>query len=100
MRITEIRETDDGLYVWKLPDGSLLGNSDGEYLSVASRIGDLTKIAALTKAAQSYGYPEGRAIFLAGRRKVTKSEWEDQMERLLDGKVPDPYDFGNVQGEV
>jgi hypothetical protein len=100
MKITEVRETDDGLYVWKLPDGKLLGDADGNYMCVEGRIGDIRLMNAMAKAARSYGFPEGKAVFLPGRRKLSKSEWEDHMERMLDGKIPDPYDLGNTPGEV
>lgn len=98
--MTPIHESAYGLYVWKLPNGNIAGNSDGEYLLVESKIGDLKKITALSAAAKHYGYEQGEPLFLSGRRKVSSDEQDDQMERMLDGKIPDPYDIGNVEGEV
>lgn len=100
MKTTEVMEYEHGLYVWELPDGSMFKDEEGGVLSIPARFGDLTKISQLSKTAAHYGQPAGKAVFKQGARQVSKSEWEDQMERLLDGKVGDPYDLGNIDGQV
>ena len=81
---------------WQLPDGSFLGNQDGEYLSVEVNVFDLKEVKKRSKlmeqAAAHYGYPEGRTVCITGRKKVTQSEWEDQMAAMEAGEdIPGDY---------
>ncbi len=83
-----------GICLWQLPNGKYIENSDGEYLSVGPcLIGNHTAERNVTKAARSIGVKEGKPFWLPGFRKITRDEWEDQMERLLDGKIPDLVDL-------
>lgn len=90
----ETDEADYGIYVWELPNGVFLKDGDGNHLMVGPVKKDNPKaLTNLASAAKSYGYPQGKAVYLEGFRPVTQSEWEDQMERLMDGKIPDAADL-------
>ncbi len=91
-RVTEINESEYGLYVWEMPNGAVVANEDREYLSVASKVHDAKKMRQLEQAVRSFGITIGRAKFLPGRRKVTRSEWEDMNDRMNSGLIPDPYE--------
>lgn len=90
-------ETDEagyGIYVWQLPNGVNLKDGEGNHLMVGPVNKDnVTAVTNLAKAAAECGYPEGKAVYLEGFRPISQSEWEDQMERLMDGKVPDAADL-------
>lgn len=100
MRVTEVEEYDYGVYVWEMPDGRIVANEEGEYMSIQAKRNDIKAIMALTKAAEYYGCSAGKPKFLQGRRKVSQSEYEDQMERMQEGQIPDPIDLGNTEGTV
>lgn len=99
-RIQEIQESTFGLYAWKLPDGRLLGDTDGNILNVPSEQYDLRKIKILRDAATSYGYPDGEAVFMAGHRRVTDEEYDEQKDRMKSGLTPDPYDAPALLDEL
>jgi len=88
MKKTKVRESDIGVYIWELPNGSILANTDGEILNVPSVFGDITKMAELQRAATHFGYPEGRAVFEEVHR-CTEQEYQDQMQQLIEhGTTP------------
>ncbi len=95
-KLREIDEVIFGVYVWEMPDGKWVGDDAGHYMLIPSTKGDVNKINALTAAARSYGVIEGRPKFLAGRRKVSDTEYEEQMARLQAGMTPDPWDVGEA----
>lgn len=94
MKSFVVPESSYGVCVWKLPDGSYFGNGNGSYLSMEGVIGDFRvehkmRNAALWWMGDNFcGEPE----WLHGARKVTDMEHDDQMERLVDGRIPDPVD--------
>lgn len=82
-----------GLVMWQLPNGKYIENANGEYLSAGPcLLGNRQAEINITKAARSLGVKEGQPFWLPGFRKITQGEWEDQMQRLLDGKIPDVVD--------
>ena len=87
---------DWGLYFWRLPDGHLFKDQDGNLLNIPSMRGDLSKIAELRKAAAYYGQPEGEAWFYAGIRRATDEQYEEQKQRLKEGLIPNLDDLGAV----
>lgn len=95
-----VNESPLGVYVWKCADGEYLGDSEGRMLSINSVIGDREKIAQLQKVAAHYGFPEGEAVFWSGQRKVSDSEFDEQMDRQNSGLVADPYDLAAIEDEV
>lgn len=79
-----------GVLVWETREGHYLADGEGNYLSIEATPLDMEdydrKCQKMGEAAAYYGYAAGRPVFLAGRKKVTHSEYEDQMEAMLDGK--------------
>lgn len=92
-KLTEVRETNLGVYVWQLPDGNFLADEDLNILSITAMRGDLRAMAEISKVAKYLGY-EGTPIFAEGRRKISDDEWEEQNWRIENGLIPDPYDIG------
>jgi hypothetical protein len=99
-RVQIVQETNIGVYVWQLPDGNFLTDDDANFLSIASRQGDKERIRRLQEAAAHHGYPDGFAVFYAGSRKISENEFWHQVERMMDGYVPDPYDVPALMGEI
>lgn len=88
MKRTKVRESDVGVYVWELPSGNILANTEGEILNVPSVFGDLSKMVELQKAAKHFGFPDGRAVFEEVHR-CTDQEYQDQMQELIEhGTTP------------
>lgn len=86
-----------GIVMWQLPNGKYIENSDGEYLTAGPcLIGNRVAERNIRAAARSLGVKEGQPFWLPGFRKVTHDEWADQMERLLDGKIPDLVDLARA----
>jgi hypothetical protein len=89
-----------GVYVWRI-NGKAIVNENLEYLQIASRRGDITKIHALQEYVnKELGIFEGGPTFEEGSRPISQAEWEDQMARQRAGEVPDPYDLGNLIEEA
>jgi hypothetical protein len=85
-----IEETTLGIYVWEMPDGRWIGDDDGNFLSITSKKGNRSRMAALADAVRHYGIQEGQPKFLSGRRKIDDEEFEYQNQRLKWGLTPDP----------
>lgn len=85
-----------GLYFWKLPDGHLFKDGEGRLLNIPSVKGDLSQMAKLMKAAAHYGQPEGTPWFYAGAGRATDEEYEEQLDRLEQGLIPNLNDIGAV----
>jgi len=83
-----------GLYVWKLPNGQLFMDDDGNTLNIPSMKYDLEKIKIITEAARYWGQPDGEAVFLGGVGRETDSGLREDTERMANGLTP--YgDLGN-----
>lgn len=88
-----------GVYIWRV-NGRPVVNENFDYLQIASKRGDLRKIAALQRYVnEELGIYAGEASFQEGVRPVSQEEWEDQRARQLNGEVADPYDLGNLIDE-
>lgn len=88
LRKSKIRESDIGVYVWQLPNGNVLADTDGNILNVPSEFGNLSKMVELQVAAKHYGYPDGKAVFEEVHR-CTEQEYQDQMQELIErGTTP------------
>jgi hypothetical protein len=98
-----IQEVPYGMLVWECPDGEILGDGDGNIMHVFCSNQDpalyQAAVRALTEAARSYGYPEGKAVFWAGRRPISDEELEHQLARAEAGLVPDPLDIAAIRDE-
>ena len=95
-----IDEDEYGLYVWVTNKGERVVDEEGRTMNIPSRKGDRTKIEALRQAAAYYGFPNGRAVFMSGRRQVTDDEWDNQQARLRAGLIPDPLDHNAMMEEA
>ena len=93
MKITPVDEVNWGLYMWQMPDESLVMDDEGGHLCIPSLKGDIRQMKKLKKAAQEYGVDEGHPIFFAGHRQVTDEELAEQRSRADIGLVPDPQDL-------
>jgi hypothetical protein len=93
MKVTPIDEVNWGVYVWQMPDGSVVRDEEGAYLSIPSVRGDIRQINKLKKAALEYDLGEGEPMFFSGHRVVTDEELEEQKSRAELGLVPDPQDL-------
>ncbi|NDB84199.1 MAG: hypothetical protein EB127_16005 [Alphaproteobacteria bacterium] len=74
-----------GIYVWRLPDGSIFADQDRNVLNIPSEKGDLTKISEIRKAAAHYGQPDGDAVFIPGVGRVSEEEYQQDLERMESG---------------
>jgi len=84
-----------GVCLWRMPDGTYLGDDEGRFLSAFGYLDDPIIEQKMKNAAISYMGLEGamgEPIWMPGSRQVTDSEADDQMERMLDGKIPDVVD--------
>lgn len=99
-KVKIVEETDYGLYLWEMPDGSIVADDDKNYLNIPARRGDKEKLKLLKDAVRSFGIEEGRPIFLSGHRRVTDEEYEYQKQRLEWGLIPDEMDYGAARDEL
>jgi hypothetical protein len=99
-KITEVQETDYGLYLWEMPDGALVADDEKNFLNIPAKQGDQEKIKLLRDAVKSFGINEGRPVFLAGNRRVTDEEYEYQKQRQEWGLIPDELDYGAARDEL
>jgi hypothetical protein len=93
-------ETTLGVYVWEMPDGRWIGDDEGNFLSIPSKIGDRGRIDLLAQAVRHYGIEEGKPKFLEGSRQIDDEEFEYQKQRLRWGLTPDPLDIGVYKDEM
>lgn len=83
-KITRVRDSDYGLYLWERPNGKLLADTDGNVLNIPGRFGDLRVMAEITKAAAYWGYPDGKPVFKSGER-LTDEQAEEDHARFVEG---------------
>lgn len=84
-----------GVCLWQLPNGKYIEDDSGNYLVCGpAALNNPIVEKKMLAAARSCGVTEGRPFWLPGFRKVSDMEWDDQMERLLEGKIPDLADLG------
>lgn len=75
MAVKAVRESNVGIYVWKMPNGTIVGDNDGNILNIPSIYGDLSKIAKITEVAKVLGVSEG-APFWTSQHRITDEEHE------------------------
>lgn len=88
------KESDYGIYVWKLPNGKLAGDGNGNVMNIPARQGDIEAMSKINKAAAYYGFEEGKAEFKPGVRRVSEEEYSEQVNRLKEGYIPSETDLG------
>lgn len=89
-----------GVYVWITDDGKVVTNQDGDYMYIAGEYGDMKRVKQIAQAAKSFGIPGGHARFMPGSHPVTDEEYEEQLWRLENGFIPDPYDLSAIVEEA
>lgn len=93
-----IDEVDYGVYVWEMPDGSYIQDSDGRFFCVASTKHNFQRYQALKKAVESeFGITEGRVVWFSGHRPVSDDEYEVQLQRYEAGLQPDIWDVAAIK---
>ena len=90
----------EGIYVWRMPNGKWVQDTDGNVMHIPSKYGDLSRMAKLADAARYFGIEDGGPQFIDGGHAVTDSEYEYQNERAAAGLLADPYDVGALIDEV
>lgn len=93
IRRTPIRETDLGVYVWRMSNGKILANENADVLNIPSEYGDIQKMMELQRAAHYWlgvmGLPkEGKAEFWDVHR-CTEEEFAEQLYELDNGILSD-----------
>lgn len=88
------KQSEYGLYVWQTPEGKIVTDGNGNTMNIPARLGDIEAISKITKAAAYYGFPEGKAVFRAGQRRVTDEEYSEQLDRMREGYIPSETDLG------
>lgn len=94
-----VEEVPWGVYVWEMPDGSWIGDDQGNFLSIAAMKGNKKRIQELKDTVYSYGVTEGKPFYLSGHRKIDDEEFEEQRRRLTFGLVPDELDVAALREE-
>ena len=90
-----VEEDDFGVCLWRMPDGLMLGDDEGRFLSMEGRVNDILVESKMRGAAIHWLGKEGlegSAVWVRGSRQVTDNEADDHMERMLEGRIPDPVD--------
>lgn len=100
MAMKPIQDTVFGLYVWRMPDGSYVQDTDGNFLNIPSVEHDREKMRRLRQAVNYFGIHFGKPVFMPGRRRVTDDELEEQKQRQRWGLTPDIYDAGALLEEL
>jgi hypothetical protein len=97
-----VEEVQWGMYIWELPSGEWLGDDEGNVMNcfVWERKDRPAAKAAITQAAKSYGFPEGKALWQSGVRPINDEQLAEQIERAKNGLVPDPLDIGALNDEL
>lgn len=99
-KVQVVEETDWGLFLWEMPGGRLVCDEDGNYLNVPGNRHDKKKIKIISDEAKSLGLVGGKAVFMAGNRRVTEEEYNYQKQRLEWGLTPDELDYGAARDEL
>lgn len=97
-RVQRIVESKYGVCLWEIEDDSHMFLNDGEdrYLSLEGKLGDIQVEQRIREAAKSYLgdlVEKGRPVWLPEHRQCSDMEYDDQVARLADGKVPDEVDL-------
>lgn len=104
-KMTAIEESEYGVYFWVDTNGKILADEEYRPLCVNSKKGDMTKVMALKEVAfavmrENGMEPGGQPRFSSGRRQVTDHEYEEQVDRMNAGLIPDKYDVAALKEEA
>lgn len=98
-RKTVVTETHLGLYLWQLPDGGLLADDEGNFLNIPAYKGDIKRMMTITNAAKSMGY-DGNPIWYEGSMRISDEEFYRQIDRMVQGLVPNELDIGSYKDDI
>lgn len=100
--IDVVEEVPWGMYVWRCPDGQVLGDDDGNVMNVFVMDPAHRPAArqALRDAARYWGQPEGEPEWWSGSRPIDDDQLAYQTERAAQGLTPDPFDLGAIRDEM
>jgi hypothetical protein len=87
---------DWGIYAWKLSNGRWFTDGQGNVLNIPSHRGDLQQMSKLRETAAHYGQPDGEAVFFPGLKRVSEETYSEQLDRMLQGLIPNMDDLGAV----
>ena len=82
--------------MWKRANGKWFTDGSGNILNIPSMKGDISKLSELKQAASYYGEPDGEPVFFAGLSRVTDEEYNEQLDRMKEGLIPNLNDLGAV----
>lgn len=89
------KEQPYGLYVWQMDhNGRAFGDGQGNVMNLPGRKYDLEAMAKVKKAAEYYGAPAGKVIFMPGVRRVSEMEHSEQLQRMKEGYIASETDIG------
>ncbi len=88
------KSRNDGIYVWKLPNGKVVGDGNGNIMNIPAKKYDIEAINKITQSAKHYGHNEGKAEFWPGVRRLSESEHSEQLDRMKEGYIPSETDIG------
>lgn len=100
MKVSVVEESIRGLYLWQTPEGAVVADEDGNYLSIPAMKGDEQRIEMLRKAAMECGVEGGKPLWMSGYRQVTDEEYAYQKQRMEWGLIPDELDIAAFQEEA
>ena len=84
-----------GLYVWQMDhNGKAFGDGKGNVMNIPGNAYDLEKMAKVRKAAEYYGAPAGKVIFMPGVRRISEMEYSEQISRMKEGYIASETDIG------
>lgn len=89
-----------GVYLWQMPNGAYVSDSDRNFLAVRAEYGSIIQQAKLRAAAKTHGINEGQPVFFPGHYPVSDAEYDEQVGRAADGLVPDKNDIGALVDEA
>lgn len=98
--VSVVEESDEGVYVWRMPDGRWAGDDKGRFMNIYARKGDLAKLKSFHEVARSFGITDGGPVFLSGKRPISDDEYQEQIRRMKFGLVPDPLDMPALRDEA
>jgi hypothetical protein len=89
------KNSDYGIYVWQMNhNGRAFGDGNGNVMNMPGRPHDIEAMSKIKKAAEHYGAPEGKVIFMPGIRRITDEEHSEQINRMKEGYIPSETDIG------
>ena len=100
MKVSQVEEVNYGVYLWQMPDESIVTDENGNYMCIYAIKGDTAKIAELRRFAKEYGVEEGKPFWQSGHRPVSDEEYELQKQRLEWGLVADEWDIPALKEDL